>query len=57
MKVFGLTGIEESNMNLGKLSPNSYDIIWSGIDKPAGIYLYELSIGDRHDIGRIILVK
>jgi hypothetical protein len=57
LKVFGLTGLTESTMNLGKLAPNSYDIIWNGNGKPAGVYIYKLTAGDQSETGRIVLVK
>jgi hypothetical protein len=57
LKIFGLTGVEESTMNLGTLAPNSYDVIWNAADKPAGIYIYELSSGAKRDIGRIVVIK
>ncbi|MFI5263780.1 MAG: fibronectin type III domain-containing protein [Candidatus Kapaibacterium sp.] len=56
-KVFGVTGIEDSFSNLGTLEPNTYDILWDATRKSAGVYLYELSIGNSRETGRIIVAK
>ena len=57
LKIFDLLGSDASTLLQNKLSPNDYDIIWDTNDMPAGIYCYELYIGSRHDVGKIILLK
>ncbi len=57
LKVFGVTGSQESLSALGMLEPNSYDIIWSAAGRSPGVYSYELSIGSRRETGRIIVIK
>ncbi len=57
LKVFGLTGLEESSMKLGTLAPSNYDILWNASNKPAGIYYYELTAGDKREAGKIVVVR
>ncbi len=57
LKVFGVTGVQESMSTLGQLSPNDYDIVWNGKGKAPGVYIYELSIGEKRETGRIVVIK
>jgi hypothetical protein len=57
LKIFGLSGTQVSAMNLGKLPSDKYEIIWNAANKPAGIYYYELTAGDKRETGRIVVVK
>jgi len=57
LKIFDVAGKEESSLPLGKLSADNYDIIWNAIGKPAGVYIYELTAGDKREVGRIVLMK
>ncbi|MEI8134770.1 MAG: T9SS type A sorting domain-containing protein [bacterium] len=57
LKIYDVTGKVETSINLGNLAPKAYDITWETGNKPAGVYLYELTIGDTRTTGNIVVVK
>jgi hypothetical protein len=57
IKLFNSIGEEIETMNLGKLAPNDYSISWNGASQTDGMYVYQLRIGERVEVGRIAIVR
>ncbi len=57
LKIFNLLGACVSTIADGRLKPDHYDLRWTATGLTSGVYLYQLRVGDRVDVGRIVLAR
>ncbi len=57
VKVYDELGREVSRLVNGNQSAGSHSIRWDGANFSSGVYFYELSAGNFHDVKKLILLK
>jgi len=57
LKIFNLLGACVSTITDARLKQDKYDLRWTGTGLTSGVYLYQLRVGDRVDVGRIVLAR
>lgn len=62
LKIYNLLGDEIAVLLNEKMTASNYSILWNGVDgnnRPvsSGIYFYELRVGERKQIKRMVLVR
>lgn len=55
LKIYNTLGVCVATLADGKLAPNKYALTWNAAGVTSGVYLYQLRVGDRTDVGRIVL--
>ncbi|MBI3193237.1 MAG: T9SS type A sorting domain-containing protein [Ignavibacteriae bacterium] len=57
LKVFDVLGREVATLVNEELHPGTYSVSWDAVDKPSGMYYYQLQAGEFISAKRMILLK
>jgi hypothetical protein len=57
LDIFDILGRKIETPQKGPQDVGEHSIIWNASDKPSGIYFYRLRVGERDDIGKMVLIK
>jgi hypothetical protein len=55
LKIFNMLGVCVATLDKGRMTPNDYTSTWNTGDVTSGVYLYQLRVGDKLDMGRIVV--
>ena len=55
--LFDALGREVATLVNEKLAPGSYEVNWSGVNYPSGVYFYKLIANDFSNVKKMLLVK